>query len=69
MTKEEKVKYAIQLVSAIVGGYSSQANIMPKGLTDKSWEELFENCYKGLDIMIEKANEINPPGNPTVAIL
>lgn len=69
MDKKEKIKQALQLVAAIVGGYSSQANIVPTGLTDKSWKELFENCYNGIDVMLEKANEINPPGTPSITII
>ena len=42
---------------------------IPTGLAIGAWVRLFENCYKGIDEMLEKANEFDIPDNPKITVL
>ncbi len=67
MEKEEKTKQALRLVEAWISGYSSR-QIKPEGLSMNSWVKLFENCYKGVEEMSKKVDEIDSR-DPKMTIL
>ena len=68
MTREQKIQQAFRLVEAIVNGYASKSG-QASGLIMDAWAKLFKNCYEGVDAMLKKANEIDPPATPEVKVM
>ena len=69
MDKEQRIQRAFKLVEAFISGYASHQGVRPTGLAIGAWVRLFENCYKGIDEMLEKANEFDFPDNPKITVL
>ena len=59
MTRDQKIQQALKLVEAMVGGYFSQENRKLTGLVKDVWVRLFENCYEGINAMLEKVEKMD----------
>ena len=58
MDREQKIQQAIELVGLMICGYFSQENRKLTGLEPHAWARLFENCHKGVEAMLKRADEL-----------
>jgi len=65
MNRDQKIQQAFRLVEAIVNGYASQQS-KPVGIIMSAWQELFKNCYEGVNTMLKKVDEIDPSPEPKI---